>query len=83
MLSRTTQLALVVLFSSSLHAASPPELALKKGESFTYRLSWGIFGKAAELVVSADEDPDAPELQTRITMATSTRGVIRAPIRSM
>ncbi len=53
-------------------------LALQKGEQFTYRLSWGIFGKAGELTITADEEPTSPAERTRITMKTSTRGVIRA-----
>lgn len=54
-------------------------LALQDGESFTYRLSWGLFGRAGELTVTAAAEPTTtgPD-RTRITTLTSTRGVIRA-----
>lgn len=54
------------------------DLALTAGEKFTYRLSWGVFGKAAELNITAAEEPGASAPRTRITMETSTRGLIRA-----
>lgn len=57
---------------------SARELALTDGEHFNYRLSWGLFGHAGELEISAEAVSDEPETRTRITMLTSTRGFIRA-----
>lgn len=59
----------------SMHAS---ELPLTDGEHFTYRLSWGIFGKAGELHMTASKAPGAEDSHTTIVMETSTRGVIRA-----
>ncbi len=54
------------------------EIGLKDGEQFSYRVSWGIFGRAGDITVSANEvlADENPEL--RIRTETSTRGFIRA-----
>lgn len=57
---------------------SAAPLAIKPGEKFTYRLSWGPFRKAATLEIAADQDPASPEGVTRITSHTATQGFIRA-----
>jgi hypothetical protein len=67
--------AAMLLTAAHLHADS---LALEPGERFTYRLSWGIFGKAAELTVEATEEPNFESQRTRITSRTATKGLIRA-----
>ena len=71
---------LPLLLSSAVCGVAATPLALEKGEQFTYRLSWGIFGKAAELTISADAPPAevGADDRTRITILTSTRGVVRA-----
>ncbi len=57
------------------------EIALREGEALTYRVSWGIFGKAGEIEINARRLPaetagDPGPLQ--IVTTTSTRGLIRA-----
>ena len=71
---------LLLLLGSAISGIASTPLALEQGEQFTYRLSWGLFGKAAELVITADAPPPASGAsdRTRITMLTSTRGVVRA-----
>ena len=71
---------LPLLLCSAVCGLAATPLALEQGEQFTYRLSWGIFGKAAELVITADAPPPEAGMtdRTRITMLTSTRGVVRA-----
>ncbi len=68
----------LALFPLALPLAARDPLALRAGEQFSYRLSWGIFGRAAELTITAHAVTDAPETETRIVMATATRGLIRA-----
>ncbi|GAB5560853.1 MAG: hypothetical protein SynsKO_25000 [Synoicihabitans sp.] len=67
---------LILLVSMATLSAAP--LAIQPGEKFTYRLSWGPFRKAAELVIAADQDPADPDGVTRITSHTATQGFIRA-----
>ena len=62
--------------TASYVAAAP--LAIQPGEKFTYRLSWGLFRKAASLEIIAEQDPDSIEPRIRITSHTATRGFIRA-----
>lgn len=67
---------LIILMTASYVAAAP--LAIQPGEKFTYRLSWGLFRKAASLEIIAEQDPDSIEPRIRITSHTATRGFIRA-----
>ncbi|WP_221028939.1 DUF3108 domain-containing protein [Actomonas aquatica] len=69
-------LAFAALFLAAPHAED--KVPVQKGEQFIYRLSWGLFGKAGELRISADDSADAAGQETHVTMETSTRGLIRA-----
>jgi hypothetical protein len=52
--------------------------ALQPGESFTFKVGWGIFGSAGEIRVSADAPAAVPQPQTRVLTQTRTTGVIGA-----
>ena len=66
---------LLILTAVSLTAAP---LAVRDGEKFTFKVSWGIFGHAAEITIAANEEPTTVgTTQTRITTETATRGFIR------
>ncbi len=57
-------------------SAPMPVAALQPGESFTFRVGWGIFGSAGEIKVSADIPTSAPQPQTRVITQTRTAGTI-------
>ncbi|MDB4384866.1 DUF3108 domain-containing protein [Opitutaceae bacterium] len=73
MINRALATSLLTLVTMATLTAAP--LAIQPGEKFTYRLSWGLFRKAATLDIVADHDADGV---TRITSHTATQGVIRA-----
>lgn len=69
---------LLVLLASPLLAQ---DIALRDGEALSYRVSWGIFGRAGEIEINAQRlAPDAPHKKPplQIVTTTSTRGLIRA-----
>lgn len=71
-----------VLAALSLLLAGPvlaaPFTAFTDGETFTYKVSWAIFGRAGEIVIAAHKEKDANGADVfRITTATSTRGFVR------
>ena len=68
---------LFCFLAASTWALADP-VAMTHGEKLTYRLSWGLFGKAAELEVSATEITDEGPTLTRVTSLTKTKGLIRA-----
>ena len=67
-----------MLVVSSLAANQGSFTAFTDGETFTYRVSWGIFFHAGDIVISAHEEkgPDGAAV-LRITTDTSTRGLVR------
>lgn len=76
MINRALATFILTLVSMATLTAAP--LAIQPGEKFTYRLSWGLFRKAATLEIVADQDAHDPDGVTRITSHTATQGVIRA-----
>ena len=71
-----------ILAALSLLPALPvlaaPFTAFTDGETFTYKVSWGIFGRAGEIVVAAHEEKNANGSDVfRIATNTSTRGFMR------
>lgn len=56
--------------------ADPP-VAMQDGEALRYRVRWGIFGHAGEIVVAAEQGETAGLPQIRISTHTKTRGLIR------
>jgi hypothetical protein len=63
---------------SCLTISFATEIGLKDGEQFTYRVSWGIFGRAGDITVSANRVGIADQSELRVRTETSTRGFIRA-----
>ncbi len=75
--SRLISAALLLLAARPLAAA--PFVAFADGETFTYKVSWGIFSRAGEIVIGAHEEKDSRGgTVLRITTDTSTKGFIRA-----
>ena len=64
----------LILFS---YANASAYNAFRDGESFRYKVSWGMFSNAGEIKVSARREMHADRPAFRITMVTSTRGVVR------
>jgi hypothetical protein len=62
--------------SASASISAPTPAALRPGESFTYRVGWGMFGSAGEIKVSADTAASSPQPQTRVITQTRTAGTI-------
>lgn len=70
-------LALTAMPIPSVRAA--PFTAFGDGETLTYRVSWGIFFHAGDIVISVHEEKDASgAVVFRITTDTSTHGFIRS-----
>ncbi len=66
----------MLLATAAGHAAEP---ALRHGETLTYKVGWGIFPHAGEIMISAkntDATDGAPRL--RVTTTTETTGFARA-----
>jgi len=69
----------------SAYASEPEPIALRDGEFLHYRIAWGIFPKAGEIKISAEEvlaqsptDSDsAPASLLRITTTTRTSGTLK------
>ena len=78
----TTPLRLLLLLLLALSVARADENAvalLQPGEVFTYRVGWGLFGKAGVIKISAQaETAEDNRSLIRVTTATSSRGLIRA-----
>lgn len=71
-------LAIAMFVVTSLSANPGPFTAFTDGETFTYRVSWGIFPHAGQIVISAHEEKGADGANLfRITTDTSTYGLVR------
>jgi|SRR5579859_3987806 len=70
-------LLLAFLPLAGLHA-DVTALALKPGESLTYRVGWGVFGGAGEVKISARSETLEGLPQLRLTTTTATHGFVRA-----
>ena len=58
-------------------ALAAPFVAIKDGESFTYKVGFGIFGHAGEIVIAGKNDATAGHDYIAITAGTTTRGFVR------
>jgi hypothetical protein len=80
-LSSLTSLCCATLAISAGPAISAnpgPFRAFGDGETFTYRVSWGIFFHAGAIVISAHEETTADGHKAiRIATDTATRGIVR------
>jgi hypothetical protein len=68
---------LACLMLTPLLASAAPYTALRDGESLLYRVSWGIFLHAGDIRVSARREVAEGRPVFRITMVTSSRGMLR------
>ncbi|MBI5381515.1 MAG: DUF3108 domain-containing protein [Opitutae bacterium] len=59
-------------------AATASYTALRDGESLRYQVSWGIFPRAAEVVIAARREIVDGRPFFRVTMDTASRGLVRA-----
>jgi len=69
---------IALLFLAARPLVAAPFVAFADGETFTYRVSWGIFSRAGEIIIAAHEEKD-PQGRTvfRISTDTATRGFIK------
>ena len=58
-------------------ALAAPFVAIRDGESFTYKVGFAIFGHAGDIVISGQNDATAGHDCIRITANTTTRGFVR------
>lgn len=67
------------MFATPILSANPgPFTAFTDGETFTYRVAWGVFFHAGEIVISAHEEKGANGARVfRITTNTTTAGLVR------
>ena len=70
---------LILLISvCGLSTVRAEPIAFGNGESFTFQVGWGLFGKAGEIIISAaDENASSAQPQIRITTTTVTKGLVR------
>ncbi len=68
-------LATLVLLAVSGRAA--PFTTFANGETFRYRVGWGIFTRAGEITIAAHQDLHDGRQVMRITTATSSKGFVR------
>jgi hypothetical protein len=70
---------IVILMVCGGVRASEPVALLQPGETFIYRVGWGLFGHAGEIKITALTEPseNGPPL-VRVITTTSSRGLIRA-----
>jgi hypothetical protein len=58
-------------------AFAAPFVAIKDGETFTYKVGFGIFGHAGDIVIAGQNDASAGQDHIRITVDTRSRGIVR------
>lgn len=64
---------LLILTALTLQAAP---ISLRDGESFRYRVSWGIFGGAGEILFSAKKEELEGLEQLKVTTLIQTKGLV-------
>jgi hypothetical protein len=68
--------ALFPFFLLALPVFAQPKLGLGEGEKLTYRVSWGIFGKAGIINISTHPETNDGRPCTVVTTTTSTSGFL-------
>src|SRR5882757_9643209 len=58
-------------------ALAAPFVAIQNGESLTYKVSFGIFPHAGDIVIAGQSDTAAGHDDIAITVSTSTHGLVR------
>lgn len=72
------ELLLSVFLLGGARAEPPPVALLQPGETLSYQVTWGVFDRAGELQVTAAAEPFEGLDQTRVTITSNTRGLVRA-----
>ena len=70
----------MIAMAATTAVANPgdPFTAIGNGESFTYRVAWGIFSSAGEIVISGQDDIERGVPILRVATTTETKGFARA-----
>jgi hypothetical protein len=58
-------------------ALAAPFVAIRDGESFTYKVGFAVFSHAGNIVISGQADPEPGKDRILITAATRSRGIVR------
>lgn len=72
------RLLFIVFLSAVILRADDPAAILRPGESLTYRVGWGLLGKAGEMKISARSETVDGLPRVRIVTTSATRGMVRA-----
>lgn len=67
----------IALFSLTAPLYAKPYTAFQDGESFSFRVGWGVFGKAGLIQVKASKDQLEGKPVFRVQMVTESKGVVR------
>jgi hypothetical protein len=59
-------------------ALAAPFVAIRDGESFTYKVGFGIFGHAGDIVISGQSDTTGGRDGIAIKVLTNTQGLVRS-----
>jgi hypothetical protein len=73
--SPVNRLLLLLCLPASIWAA--PFIAIRDGESFTYKVSFAIFSHAGDIVIAGKTDETLGEDRIAITAETRSRGIVR------
>jgi len=68
---------LLILFFPAL-ALAAPFVAIKDGERLAYKVGFGIFGHAGDIVISGQKDATAGRDDIAISVLTNTQGLVRS-----
>ena len=71
----SVKLLLLLLFP--VFATAAPFIAIRDGESFTYKVGFSLFSHAGDIVIAGQNDATAGHDYIRITATTTTRGFVR------
>lgn len=74
---RFARLACLTLFGAAAVFAAPAPLPLQEGEQLTYRVGWGIFGRAGEIKIAASTETNDNVPHTVVATTTRTRGFLK------
>lgn len=73
--SKSVKFPLLLLCLPGL-ALAAPFIAIKDGESFSYKVGFGIFGHAGDIIISGQHDASAGHDNIAITAQTTTQGFV-------
>jgi hypothetical protein len=77
-MNRARSFLLAMSLLSAASAVAAPFTVFADGETFTYRVSWAIFWGAGRIIISAHDDTLNGAPVVKVTVDTSSRGLVRA-----